>query len=93
MLKMSMRRPSIQKQNTMDLARLDGDKTSNNEARDLMNRRSQPNPDNRKLAVASSKFATRKSHLPPVKNVGSKKLLPGNSVMQNNFLEEKADFH
>ena len=34
-----------------------------------------------KLTVASSKFATRKSDLPPVKNVGSKKLLPGNSVM------------
>ena len=34
-----------------------------------------------KLIVASSKFATGKSHLPPAKTVGSKKLLPGNSVM------------
>ena len=35
-----------------------------------------------KLTVASSKFATKKSHLPPVKHVGSKKLLPWNSVME-----------
>ena len=35
-----------------------------------------------KLAVASSKSATWKSHLPPVINLGSKKLLPGNSVMK-----------
>ena len=35
-----------------------------------------------KLTVASSKFATGKSHLPPVKNVVSKKLLPRNSVMK-----------
>ena len=35
-----------------------------------------------KLTVASSKFVTLKSHLPPVKNVGSKKLLPGNSVLK-----------
>ena len=35
-----------------------------------------------KLTVASSKFATRKSHLLPAKNVGSKRLLPGNSVMK-----------
>ena len=33
-----------------------------------------------KLTVASSKFATLKSHLPHVKNVGSKKLLPRNSI-------------
>ena len=35
-----------------------------------------------KLTVASSKFATSKYHLPPVKNVGSKKLLPVNSVLK-----------
>ena len=35
-----------------------------------------------KLTVASSKFATSKSHLLPVKNVGSKKLLPGNFVLK-----------
>ena len=35
-----------------------------------------------KLTVASSKFATGKSHLLPAKNVGSKQLLPGNSVMK-----------
>ena len=34
------------------------------------------------MKVANSKFATSKSHLPPVKNVGSKKLLPGNSVLK-----------
>ena len=33
-----------------------------------------------KFTVASSKFATSKSHLPPIKNVGCKKLPPGNSV-------------
>ena len=33
-----------------------------------------------KLTVASSKLATFKTHLPPVKNVGSKMSLPGNSV-------------
>ena len=32
--------------------------------------------------VASSKFATSKSHLPPIKRVGRKKLLPGNSVLK-----------
>ena len=35
-----------------------------------------------KLTVASSEFATRKSHLPPAKSVGSKKLPPGNSVLK-----------
>ena len=35
-----------------------------------------------KLTVASCKFASSKSHLPPVKNVGRKKLLPGNSVLK-----------
>ena len=35
-----------------------------------------------KLTVASSKFATSKFHLPPVNNVGSKKLQPGNSVLK-----------
>ena len=44
-----------------------------------------------KLTVASSKFAIRKSHLLPAKNVGSKKFIPGNSV--SNFLEEQANFH
>ena len=34
------------------------------------------------LKINRSKFATRKSHLPPVKNVGRKKFLPGNSVMK-----------
>ena len=33
-----------------------------------------------KLTVASSKFATWKSYLPPVEKVGSKKLLPGKSI-------------
>ena len=32
--------------------------------------------------INSSKFATGKSHLLPAKNVGSKKLLPGNSVIK-----------
>ena len=35
-----------------------------------------------KLKVASSKFATWKSHLLPIEKVGSKKLLPGNSVVK-----------
>ena len=35
-----------------------------------------------KLTVASNKFATGKSHLLPAKNVSSKRLLPGNSVIQ-----------
>ena len=34
-----------------------------------------------RLTVANSKFATGKSHSLPAKNVGSKRLLPGNSVM------------
>ena len=44
-----------------------------------------------KLTVASSKLATYKSHLilPPVKHVGSKKLLPGNSVMEVIFRNSK----
>ena len=33
-----------------------------------------------RVPVASSKFAPLKSHLQPVKKLGSKKLLPGNSV-------------
>ena len=35
-----------------------------------------------KLTEASSKYATSKSHLLPLKNVGSKKSLPGNSVLK-----------
>ena len=46
-----------------------------------------------KFTVASSKFATWKSLFPPVKNVGSKKLLPGNFCYESNFLEKQADFH
>ena len=42
-----------------------------------------------KLTVASSKFATQKFHLPPVKHVGGKKLLPGNSVMEVIFWNSK----
>ena len=38
-----------------------------------------------KLVVASSKFATWKSNLPPVENVGSN--------FESNFLEEQAVFH
>ena len=34
------------------------------------------------LTVASSKCVTSKSHLPSVKNVDSKKLLPGSSVLK-----------
>ena len=41
-----------------------------------------PDPQGSKITVASSKFATRKSHLLPAKNVSSKKLLPRNSVMK-----------
>ena len=35
-----------------------------------------------KSTVASGKFATIKSHLLPIEKVGSKKLLPGNSVVK-----------
>ena len=35
-----------------------------------------------KLTVASSKYATWKAHLPPVVNVGSKKLLPKISAVK-----------
>ena len=46
-----------------------------------------------KLTVASSKFATlKKSHLLPVKNVGSKKLLTGNSVVKVISLKTKPIF-
>ena len=35
-----------------------------------------------KLTVASGKFATSKSRLLPIEKVGSKKLVPGNSVVK-----------
>ena len=35
-----------------------------------------------KLTVASGKLATWKSHLLPIEKAGSKKLLPGNSVVK-----------
>ena len=45
-----------------------------------------------KLTIASSKFATGKSHLPPVENVVSKKLLPLNSVMKVISWKNKPNF-
>ena len=46
-----------------------------------------------KLTIASSKFATKKSHLLPVKKVGSKKLLPGIFFYESNFLEAHPDLN
>ena len=59
----------------------------------LKNRTVIVNTQGSKLTVASSKFATLKSYLPPERKVGSTKLLHGNYLVTVNFLEALANFH